>query len=141
MEGKVNTDWMAQRSMGAEHDLTADIRIGRRITKVEDKRRRPEPAVYFVTAGSMVKIGRVARPERLQQRISDLQAGCPDEMKLRFVAHGYTQSEEKALHKVFRAAHHRGEWFRADGKMADFLQLAASDIEGAQMWLDRAIGR
>lgn len=78
--------------------------------------------VYFVTAGPFVKIGLSASP---MSRIDALQPWCPLRMELRLLFRG-GRSDEAAFHWVFLEYAERGEWFRVEGRLKDFIEEHAS---------------
>lgn len=132
-------DWLRRRDLGADDAIVAGDRTSRRTSPVVQPERTP--AVYFVSAGGMVKVGRVARIEKLQARLQIVQTGCPEPIKVRLVVDGWGQREESAIHKLFADCHHRGEWFREDGRMAEFLRAVAEDHDVAVAWLGISICR
>jgi len=56
-----------------------------------------------------------------QERLKQLQTGCPNELVLRAEMPG-CQSDESALHRIFARQHVRGEWFHLDGEINDFIE-------------------
>jgi len=67
-------------------------------------------SVYFITCRALgaVKIGCAEEP---WNRLGNLQAGCPLELKLEATMKGSFQ-EERQFHEKFAAIRMRGEWFR-----------------------------
>lgn len=132
-------DWLRRRAIGADAAITHADRTGRRIVKITSPERTP--GVYFVSADGLVKVGRVARVERIQKRIEAIQTGCPHPLKLRLLVPGWGQSEERAIQKLFRECHHRGEWFRETGRLSEFLAAVRRNHDEAVAWLGLAICR
>lgn len=70
------------------------------------------PGVYFIAAGDEMKIGHSADP---LARISQLQVGCPQKLKLIHVVHEpdlqRREDLEGWLHEMFAPQHLRAEWF------------------------------
>jgi hypothetical protein len=73
--------------------------------------------IYFVRCGKFVKIGRASEP---MQRAENLQIGNPHKVQLLGVLDG-DHIEEKGLHKLFSAFHHRAEWFRWSEEIERFV--------------------
>lgn len=76
--------------------------------------------VYFIRAEgtNFVKIG--FTKNSVENRIAELQVGCPHRLVLIKVIDG-DSSFEKELHKKFRALKIRGEWFLLQKKLQQFL--------------------
>ena len=72
-------------------------------------RKRTGKVVYLIKAGKYAKIGKTTR-DALEDRISRLQTGNPEELKLLAVIDGYSEVEE-ALHSRYIDFKVRGEWF------------------------------
>lgn len=77
------------------------------------------PVVYFIRSGDtgLVKIGRT---DNVQRRLSELQTGNHSKVTLAYVVAG-SSHEERKLHYRFKRHRERGEWFREEGGLADFL--------------------
>ncbi len=73
--------------------------------------------IYIIKAGSAVKIG---YSSKWQTRLKDIQVCCPDEIKLIAVFNG-SDRDEANLHKRFSELWIRGEWFRCEGILADWI--------------------
>jgi len=84
------------------------------------KRSTQSPLIYFAKAGPFVKIGK-ASGESAEWRIATLQTGCPYEIELLATESGGHQ-EERALHRRFSEFHERGEWFRLEGALLDYIR-------------------
>ena len=80
------------------------------------------PWIYFIEAEGtgMVKIGYTAQPPR--SRLSGLQVGNPYLLRLLGVIPGNEQ-DELSQHSIYSHLHVRGDWFRAEAELADFLGL------------------
>lgn len=79
------------------------------------------PVVYFVQAVTMglIKIGMTVD---MSDRLKTLQVGCPDELKLLGVIYDRRARRiEQALHARFNEHHVRGEWFRPDQSLLDYI--------------------
>ncbi len=72
-------------------------------------RKRDRKVVYLVKAGKYAKIGKTTL-NSLDERISALQTGNPQKLKLLAVIEGYSEVEE-ALHAKYSEFKVRGEWF------------------------------
>jgi hypothetical protein len=73
--------------------------------------------VYFLRDGDRVKIGHASS---LKQRISKLQVGSARPLTLIGVVPG-SREIERFIHWQFRKHRERGEWFRIEGALAQFL--------------------
>jgi hypothetical protein len=75
--------------------------------------------VYFVEAVglSAVKIGAAAN---IRRRIGQLQIGCPAELRILFHEEG-GKVREQELHRTFGAQRIRGDWFRLEGQVAEYV--------------------
>lgn len=91
------------------------------LTKEEIKllpRSRPKKSfVYFIKCGPFVKIG-VARNPR--KRLSGLQVAQTEKLELIATTTG-GEAREAALHKRFAKYHVRGEWFRFERRLAEYI--------------------
>ena len=67
--------------------------------------------IYFVQepVDEFIKIGFTSKPS-IKRRLSQLQISSPREIKLLFTMIG-CRKQETSLHKRFRYARYRGEWF------------------------------
>lgn len=72
---------------------------------------------YFIQAGpdGPIKIGLA---EDVEQRLKELQTGCPDDLRLIGRMDG---NHEKNLHQHFKQFWIRGEWFRPDVRIMAFI--------------------
>lgn len=79
----------------------------------------PVSYVYFVQAGDSIKIGVTVD---LGARISALQTSTPHKLKLlKAIAGG--RPEEIELHKRFDHLRIRGEWFRAEAELVEYITM------------------
>ncbi len=76
--------------------------------------------IYFIRCPyfNAIKIGKALDPER---RMRGFQIGCPAKLMLIGCAIG-GKREEKQFHEMFRHLHIRGEWFKADPGMIQFIE-------------------
>lgn len=76
--------------------------------------------VYFIRAAElgMVKIGWTNKSPL--QRLAELATASPVELALVCAMHG-SYKQEQELHATFAALRVRGEWFREEGALADFI--------------------
>lgn len=84
-------------------------------------------AVYFVQAekSKSVKIGSAKDP---WSRLSMLQVGCPEHLKILRVEEG-GQREEVAYHREFESSWIRGEWFTFEPHVSTYLrEVSESDV-------------
>jgi hypothetical protein len=83
----------------------------------------PPPArgvVYFVKNGERDRV-KIGFSVRHSVRLSTLQGASPDALTLLGVIPGTMQLERK-LHQRFKAYRVKGEWFRVEGELANFLK-------------------
>lgn len=78
---------------------------------------------YIVEAGGRVKIGKSLNPVH---RVSSLQTGCPDEIRVLLVLDGDRESE---LHEALAEFHLRGEWFNGTPEFHARLASLAGSAE------------
>jgi len=74
--------------------------------------------IYFIGYGSFVKIGFTKRD--VQKRINGLSIGSPETLIIYAVKRGLFD-EEKVLHQRFAEYWIRGEWFRREGALLDYI--------------------
>lgn len=77
--------------------------------------------IYFIEAVGLaaIKVGWAKRS--VQRRLSQLQIGCPVELRLLFSMVG-APLHERLLHHRFKAFRLRGEWFRADFELRRYIE-------------------
>jgi hypothetical protein len=78
---------------------------------------RPIPAVYFLKSAEFIKIGYAAD---FDARLRELQVGNPVELELLGLLPGPPALEHR-IHAAFSDQRERGEWFRAEGRLTEFL--------------------
>jgi hypothetical protein len=78
--------------------------------------------IYFVleSIDNVVKIGKT-QEDKLMLRISGIQTGNHRELKLIGVCEGYTK-KEKELHKLFNHLRIKGEWFRYEEDLREYVE-------------------
>lgn len=79
--------------------------------------------VYFVGAGDLVKIG---FSTNFPERLTALQIGSPVQLEVIATVAG-TYSAEKSLHRQFAHLRAHGEWFRNEGKLAEWIRGGCHD--------------
>lgn len=80
--------------------------------------------VYFIKAGGLVKIG---FSSDVLNRMSNLRVGCPVDSELVAVIPG-TEDTELYFHKMYKSTREKGEWFRLEGQLADFIKRMPSSV-------------
>jgi hypothetical protein len=80
--------------------------------------------VYFVAAGSRVKIG---WSKKVAARMAQLQVGSPEPLKLLGVMPG-GRLAEKRLHERFAASRLSGEWFDATPELLAFVAANGANL-------------
>lgn len=85
-----------------------------------DKENEPFPKsnVYFISDGEFVKIGKADDPDK---RFSSIKTSNPKPLKLLYTMKGDGKLES-FLHELFADYWVRGEWFRVDGNLKEFLR-------------------
>lgn len=78
--------------------------------------------VYFARQGSLVKIGMSVNP---RERARKMQVGATEEIELLCAIPGGADVERN-LHAAFEAYRVRGEWFRLEGHLADYIATMAA---------------
>jgi hypothetical protein len=78
--------------------------------------------VYFIYSAGLVKIG---YSTDWQSRLNQVRRGCAHHAELILVMPG-DRKMEADYHGLFDEYRERGEWFRCDGKMREFLERFAS---------------
>lgn len=83
---------------------------------VRDARSRSN-YIYVIACGDFIKIGITGN---LNRRVYDLQRATPYPLAL---VHSFMGSpvDEAQLHARFSHCNHRGEWFRKEGKLAEWI--------------------
>ena len=77
--------------------------------------------VYFAENGGYIKIG---LSKDIAARISNLQTGSP--LKITLLAYfEATEEDEKMLHRRYKHFRNRGEWFRKNKALMDFIDFVA----------------
>ncbi|MCY1218447.1 hypothetical protein D9M72_303960 [compost metagenome] len=80
--------------------------------------------VYFIKSAGLVKIG---FSSDVLSRLSNLRVGCPVDSKLVAAIPG-TEDTELYFHKMFAKLRERGEWFRAEGMLAEMLKRMPTSV-------------
>lgn len=84
---------------------------------------KPEPCsrVYFFICGDLVKIGKSVDPWR---RLREVNNGSPHEIFYCGSIAGWTR-EEQLLHHIFKSYRVRGEWFKINKFLHEFIEKRA----------------
>jgi len=85
--------------------------------------------VYFIRTGDFIKIG---KSDAWRHRLSHIRTASPyvTAPVLVEVAH---PTYEKKLHLKFKSLHHRGEWFKAEPLLLEYIERRKSE-NGCVMW-------
>lgn len=87
-----------------------------------------QPVVYFIRAGSRVKIGTTVN---LAKRMEALSVSSPDELEILLLVAG-SYREEDQVHALFAEDRIRGEWFHASDRLLEFIaERADQDLRNA----------
>lgn len=76
--------------------------------------RTDQTLTYFAKCGEFVKIGRT---HNVKQRLRKFQEGNPNEVILLATC----DLDENDLHQQFSHLHHRGEWFKLNDELLEFI--------------------
>ena len=82
----------------------------------------PDGVIYAIGYGDKVKVGWARTSAR--DRLKALQIGCPEDLVLMGQRQG-TVADERVLHRRFAQWRIRGEWFRLEGDVADWISSHA----------------
>lgn len=85
--------------------------------------------IYVIEAVGLdvVKIGRSINP---RSRMWELGAACPVPLRM-LIAVPWHDSNEQLIHRGFASFRIRGEWFRMDGELSEFVQtMMCPDVTG-----------
>lgn len=94
-------------------DLTRDLFL-----QISDWRPVNKGWVYFIRAGDFIKIGYALD---VRTRLNALQVGTPEKLEIIWQEPGEKRHEVK-YHQQFAAQRERGEWFRYEGALKEFLE-------------------
>lgn len=89
----------------------------------------PDGFTYFVRDGDAIKIGFSDRPKK---RIKSLATGSPRELEVLAVVPA-SVADEFNTHQKFAHLRIRGEWFRSDPELLDFIEEVKKFVD--QEWL------
>lgn len=118
-----NTMWRVVKQIRAEKGIGGKGASGRRpnvkALEVAQGTKRGHGYVYFCKNGrrKQVKIGFGVS---YKDRIANLNVASPEDLKVLAVMPGDRKAEGE-LHTRFRKYHIRGEWFKLEGDLADFI--------------------
>lgn len=87
------------------------------------KTKRIPNHLYFVRCGPFVKIGIAAD---VRKRVKDMEMHNPYDLEITHVMLG-KRKEEKELHQRFSAYRHKGEWFRYQGELREYVEGLIND--------------
>ena len=86
--------------------------------------------VYFLQqdVDGLIKIGYTSGP--LRDRLKQFETGNPNRLDLLLILDGGYELEKK-LHDRFHEFHERGEWFRPEKELVDFIESERSKIDNS----------
>lgn len=96
--------------------VTAELK-GRLQSRPPRELAPPQPVVYFIRSGDLIKIGTTTC---LTARISALATHGPEQPQILLVVPG-GYAEERQVHALFRDDRVRGEWFRPSQQLMAFI--------------------
>ncbi len=97
----------------------------------------PPGWTYFVRVGASIKIGSATN---FKKRLDALQTAHENPIEVLAVVPA-SVADEFSVHQRFAALRTRGEWFRADRELLDFIENIkedAKDIPGSPAWPESA---
>lgn len=71
---------------------------------------------------------KIGRTKKLKTRLADLQVGCPYELDILATFQNKGAPFEQLLHERAAPYHIRGEWFRIEGRLKEFLNNTDKSI-------------
>lgn len=74
--------------------------------------------IYFIQTGQFIKIG---WSRNFDRRIAHMRGHNPLEVTLVGILEG-DRKQERILHREFSALHVRGEWFRLEGALKEYIE-------------------
>lgn len=83
--------------------------------------------IYVVGFDRYVKIGFASPPAKI--RISGLQVGAPEELKVYAILAG-SRIDERRFHRRFASTRTRGEWFRKEGALLAWIEAGCPADDG-----------
>jgi len=96
----------------------------------------PNAVVYFVRSGDFIKIGTAGKPAK---RMAELRTSSPVKLTLLLTIPGGL-SVEKALHQRFAELRVRGEWFRAEPALTDFINAERTNAKHKNGYSKKTVG-
>lgn len=94
-----------------------EVDIPPRVAAARAKRSENFGVIYFLQHDSFIKIGFTVD---LKNRCREYNVSLPNGYKILAKLPG-ALATETAMHTVFEEYHHRGEWFRHEGRLAEFI--------------------
>src|SRR5947207_2529709 len=96
------------------------------MTKLMDPNNPPVEQVYFFkeNATNAIKIG---RSYDVRMRFEQIQSGMPQELEFLGFMQG-SWAKEKEMHSKFEHLRLRGEWFRFDQSIVDFIESNTNQV-------------
>jgi hypothetical protein len=112
-------------------DITASIIASARAHTLRTEQNRGDSVVYFIRSGESgpIKIG-LSSTSKVEQRVSELQTGSPERLRLLGFVNG-DRDAEQFLHRCFASLGIGGEWFKPDPSLVSFIAttLASGALE------------
>ncbi len=108
-----------------------DRAMARGAERARREKQRRQESVYFLeaTGTGLVKIGKATGDPK--SRVAWLQTGSAAELRLLHWIEGRNKGDEAALHRRFKHLRVRGEWFRFEGELAEYVKaLMAGGKDG-----------
>lgn len=90
--------------------------------------------IYFIQFGEAgpIKVGHSVYD--VEQRLAAMQVGSPEVLRLRGVIENSTIKAEKELHARFAGLRIRGEWFRPDPELLDYIRDHSGTYESSKFY-------
>ena len=136
LEGEVGSDtFRAAYAQAVKLPVTPVVRGEKKLAPLP-RPDSPDASVYFVRGGDFVKIGTALN---VTKRLGELKVGSPFKLTLLLTVPG-GGSVEKAFHRRFADLRVRGEWFKAEPALTDFIQLERTNARRKNGYSKKTVG-
>ncbi len=95
--------------------------------------------IYFIRCGEFVKIG-FTESKYMDTRLGAIRSIVPYPVSLMLCVDG-TELDENNMQWSFVEYHYRNEWFRLEGKLADFIESKSVDFDHSKYFSRTRINR
>jgi hypothetical protein len=109
--------------------ITNSMRKNAKRANVIGKINKYESKVYFIKCNEYIKIGKA---DNLPKRLKQLQTSNPYELSIIGAISGNLDIEKEA-HSNFKHLHHKGEWFKNDISIVNYIKEKCGIIIGSEI--------